>query len=144
MSDKDLPGASGPEADDGASKVIRLPRRPRRVTEETGERPRKTWHSEGGSVYDPAPTRPVLRSELQRETGWWPVDPGATRHPAAPHDPARTENDGSVVDLDALRRKRAGEAPATGIRRMAKPRRIRGPGKPGGGENDAPPTDELS
>ncbi|WP_194814187.1 hypothetical protein [Nocardia sp. XZ_19_385] len=117
-----------PEAEDGRSKVIRLPRRPRRVTEETSEQPRKTWHSEGDSVYDPAPTRPVLRSELQRETGWWPVDPGATRHPAA--QPGGAEQDGSVVDLDALRRKRAADAPVAGIRRRAKPRRISDPDSP--------------
>lgn len=117
--------SGSPGAGDGTSNVTRLPRRPRRVTEEAGERPHKTWRAEGGSVYDPAPTRPVLRSELQRETGWWPVDPGAARPLAPEDDPGSAEQEASVVDLDALRRKRAGDdAPAVGIRRMAKPRRI--------------------
>jgi hypothetical protein len=114
-----------PGSGDGTSKVTRLPRRPRRVTEEAGERPHKTWRSEGGSVYDPAPTKPVLRSELQRETGWWPVRPGAVHRAVPEDDPGSAEPDENVVDLDALRRKRAGgDAPAVGIRRMVKPRRI--------------------
>lgn len=114
-----------PGAGDGTSKVTRLPRRPRRVAEEAGERLPKTRRSDRGSVYDPAPTKPVLRSELQRETGWWPVDPGAARHPAPKDDPGSAEPDASVIDLDALRRKRAGDdAPAAGIRRMVKPRRV--------------------
>ncbi|MEV0248735.1 hypothetical protein AB0H76_19190 [Nocardia sp. NPDC050712] len=113
-----------PDADEEASKVIRLPRRPRRVGDEAAEHP-DPWHPDGSSVYDPAPTRPVLRSELQRETGWWPVDPGAIRHPAAPFDPDGGEHDGSVVDLDALRRQRAeGDNSVRGRRRMARPRRI--------------------
>lgn len=117
--------AGGTEAGDGDSKLTRLPRRPRRMTEEAGEPPHKTWRPDGGSVYDPAPTRPVLRSELQRETGWWTIDPGAARHTTPDTDPARADQDGSVIDLDALRRKRAGDnAPAAGIRRIAKPRRI--------------------
>ncbi|WP_433657823.1 hypothetical protein ACQPW1_39100 [Nocardia sp. CA-128927] len=115
-----------PEAGDGASKLIRLPHRPRRMTEDVSERPRKTWQSEGGSVFDAAPTRPVMRSELQRETGAWPVDPNLAQHPAPEGEPGGAEHDGSVVDLAALRRKRAAaDAPAAGIRRMAKPRRIR-------------------
>ncbi|WP_135232804.1 hypothetical protein [Nocardia sp. CS682] len=118
------------EAGDGASKLIRLPHRPRRMTEDAGERPRKTWRSEGGSVHDSAPTRPVMRSELQRETGAWPVDPGATWHAPPEGDPGKAEQDASVIDLGALRRKRAGDdAPAAGARRMVKPRRI-GPDKP--------------
>lgn len=112
-------------AGDGTSKVTRLPRRPRRVAEEADERLPKSWRSERGSVYDPAPTKPVLRSELQRETGWWPVDPGAARHAAPEDDPGSAAPAGSVVDLDALRRKRAAdEVPAAGIRRLNKPRRI--------------------
>lgn len=134
---------------DGTSNVTRLPRRPRRVAEEAGERLQKTWRSEGGSVYDPAPTKPVLRSELQRETGWWPVDPGAARHPAPVNDPGSASSEGNVVDLDALRRKRAGDdAPAPGIRRMVKPRRIEksageGSGTEGepGGDPDSPRLD---
>ncbi len=120
-----MKAAEPPGADDGTAKVTRLPRRPRRVTEEAGERPHKTWRSERGSVYDPAPTKPVLRSELQRETGWWPVDPGAGRHRAPEDDSASAGPEGSVVDLDALRRKRAGgDTAAGGTRRMVKPRRI--------------------
>lgn len=110
------PGETGSaEAGDGASNVTRLPRRPRRVTEDGGERRRKTWCSEGAPVDDPAPTRPVMRSELQRETGGWPLVP----------DPDGAEPEGSVVDLAAIRSKRAGAgAPAAGIRRLANPRRI--------------------
>ncbi|MFJ4655683.1 hypothetical protein ACIP5Y_30760 [Nocardia sp. NPDC088792] len=114
--------AAAPEP--GDAKLTRLPRRPRRMTEDVNEPPHKTWRPDGTSVYDPAPTRPVLRSELQRETGWWPIDPGAARHTAPETDPAGPDQDGSVIDLDALRRKRAGDAPTTGIRRIAKPRRI--------------------
>lgn len=125
-----------PGADDGTSKVTRLPRRPRRVAEEAGERLPKTRRSDRGSVYDPAPTKPVLRSELQRETGWWPVGPGAARHRAPENEPGSAEPDGTVVDLDALRRKRAGEdAPAPDIRRAVKPRRIaKSAGKRSGAE----------
>ncbi len=97
-----------PGAGDGTSKVTRLPRRPRRVTEEAGGGPRRTWCAQGGSVFDPAPTKPVLRSELQRETGWWPVAPVTARHPAPENDPGSSGPDGNVVDLDTLRRKRAG------------------------------------
>lgn len=112
------------EAADRTSKLTRLPRRPRRTTEEAGERPHKTWRSDGGggSVYDPAPTRPVLRSELERETGWWPVDAG----PAPDADSGSAENDGSVIDLASRRRR---DAPAGGIRRVARPRRIRPAGE---------------
>ncbi|WP_378738218.1 hypothetical protein [Nocardia brasiliensis] len=116
----------GTEAGDGASKLIRLPHRPRRMSEDVGGRPRKPWQSAGGSASDPAPTRPVLRSELQRETGAWPIDPALARQPAAADDPGRAEQDGSVIDLGAVRAKRAGDdVPASGTRRMAKPRRIR-------------------
>ncbi len=101
---EDTTAAEGrPEGDGSTAKLIRLPHRPRR----------RTWQPEGGTVFDPAPTRPVLRSELQSETGTWPVDPGAADH------------EGSVIDLGASRRKRAGnEAAGAGIRRLAKPRRI--------------------
>ncbi|MEV6771875.1 hypothetical protein AB0N05_24945 [Nocardia sp. NPDC051030] len=113
-----------PEAGEDTPNLVRLPRRPRRMTEETSERPQPAWRPEGGSVYDPAPTRPVLRSELQRETGWWLADPGSAL-PAPEHDQRGAEHDGSVTDLGALRRKRAGDdAPAAGIRRMPRPRRI--------------------
>ncbi|MFF0488171.1 hypothetical protein ACFYTQ_04030 [Nocardia sp. NPDC004068] len=112
------------EAETRASKVIRLPHRPRRTTEDTPDRRRKPRQPEGGAVYDPAPTRPVMRSELQ-ETGAWPVD----LRPAWQHTPVDVpddaERDGSVIDLGASRRKRASaEAPGAGIRRVAKPRRI--------------------
>ncbi|GAA5071498.1 hypothetical protein [Nocardia iowensis] len=117
-----------PEAGDGASKLIRLPHRPRRMSEDVGERPRKPWQPAGGSAFDPAPTRPVLRSELQRETGAWPIDPSLAWQPAAEDDPGSAEQGGSVIDLGALRAKRAGDdVPAAGIRR--KPRRI-GPDTP--------------
>lgn len=85
-----------------------------------------------------------MRSELQRETGSWPVDSSTAWHGPAVADTGRAvaeegpasvhagpaDQDASVVDLDELRRKRAGErAPAAGIRRIAKPRRIgKGPG----------------
>ncbi|WP_157535012.1 hypothetical protein [Nocardia inohanensis] len=126
---------AGPRAGEDDSKVIRLPRRPRRATEEGGEPPRRPWFPEGGSIYDPAPTRPVTRSELQRETGWWPADQGAVPPPPPEGARGEAEHDGSVIDLGALRRKRAGEdAPATGRRRMAKPRRI---GPTAGGDTEA-------
>ncbi|WP_282776657.1 MULTISPECIES: hypothetical protein [unclassified Nocardia] len=118
-------GASGAGASE-AGKPVRLPRRPRRMSEEPGEQPRKTWRSEGGgSVYDPAPTRPVLRSELQRETGWWQAGPGSAWLPTVRPDAADAEQDASVIDFGAARRKRDGaEGRARGGRRMAKPRRI--------------------
>ncbi|PPJ31705.1 hypothetical protein C5E45_22865 [Nocardia nova] len=48
------------------------------------------------------------------------ADSGPAADDACPGD-----QDASVVDLDELRRKRAGEtAPTAGIRRIAKPRRI--------------------
>ncbi|WP_040859464.1 hypothetical protein [Nocardia niigatensis] len=130
------------------SKITRLPRRPRRKNEEAVERPQQPWRPAGGSVYDPAPTRPVLRSELQRETGWWPVDPGPGPHAPA-SDPGTGEHDGSVIDLGAMRRKRAGDdAPVAGIRPVARPRRIgpaAGEGSAGtqdsGGDPDVPPPD---
>ncbi|MEC3919924.1 hypothetical protein [Nocardia sp. CDC160] len=100
--------------------LTRMPRRPRRMTEEVGGPPDQPWRHDGGSRYDPAPTRPVTRSELQRETGWWPADPGANTQPeAAPG------HEGSVIDFGAARARRiGGEAPAAGIRRVARPRRI--------------------
>ncbi|MTE12812.1 hypothetical protein [Nocardia aurantiaca] len=135
-----------PEADEGNSKLTRLPRRPRRMTEEVSDRPRNAWRPDGGSIYDPAPTRPVLRSELQRETGWWPVDPGPARHPAPAHDPGRADNDGNVIDLGAARRKRAGDdAPVTGVRRPARPRRIgsgAAEGRDASGDQDNDRTDD--
>ncbi|AYF76930.1 hypothetical protein D7D52_27495 [Nocardia yunnanensis] len=129
--------AGSPEAGDAASNLTRLPRRPRRMSEEVS--PRKTWQPEGLSAYDPAPTRPVLRSELQRETGWWPVDPGQAGF--TPHTDAANGSgeDGSVIDLGTARRKRAAEdAPAAGIRRVAKPRRI---GPAAGSDTQGHPTD---
>ncbi|MBF6331121.1 hypothetical protein [Nocardia transvalensis] len=117
------------EAGDGASKLVRLPHRPRRMTEDAGERRRKTWRSEGGSVFDPAPTRPVLRSELQCETGAWPVDLGPAWQHVPDEEPGGAEHGGSVIDLGAWRKRAGDAAPAVGIRRMAKPRRI-GPDTP--------------
>ncbi|MFE3446596.1 hypothetical protein ACFXNW_26515 [Nocardia sp. NPDC059180] len=87
-------------------------------------------------MYDPTPTRPVLRSELQGETGAWPVDPAAAWSPTAAVDPANADQDGSVVDLAEMRRKRTGDDdPAVGNRRLPKPRRI-GEGSSGDGEDD--------
>ncbi|WP_280503472.1 hypothetical protein [Nocardia farcinica] len=94
-----------PGAGDDSSKVTRLPRRPRRVTEEPGARPRRAWLPETGYVFDPAPTKPVLRSELQRETGWWPVTPATDSHPAPE---SGQDREGDVIDLDSSRRRRSG------------------------------------
>lgn len=103
-----------------------LPGRPRRVTGRVAKRPRKTWQSEGGGAFDPAPTRPVLRAELQGETGAWPIQPGGNWRSAPEDGSDRAEHSGNVVDLSASIRKRAAEgAPAAGVRRVAKPRRIR-------------------
>ncbi|MFE9581161.1 hypothetical protein ACFYO1_32640 [Nocardia sp. NPDC006044] len=119
--------AGSPEADPDAAKLTRLPRSPRRMTDEPGERPRKTWRTEGDAIHEAPPTRPVMRSELQRDTGWWTADPGQVPDP---------EHDGSVIDLGAARRKRArADAPAAGIRRRARPRRI------GPGDTDSPQPD---
>ncbi|WP_157126266.1 hypothetical protein [Nocardia mikamii] len=162
MSDQEVPGSrSAPKnTGAGAPKVVQLPRRPRRVADDAAEPPRKTWRSEGGRGPDPAPTRPVMRAELQRETGSWPMDSGAAWHgPAvadkgpATDDASPADQDASVVDLDELRRKRAGEtAPAAGIRRIAKPRRIgKGANDRSGvdgdnrdGAQDSPSTDEYT
>ncbi|BDT89351.1 hypothetical protein GV791_03750 [Nocardia cyriacigeorgica] len=66
----------------------------------------------------------MLRSELQGETGAWPVHPAATWSSAAAADSHSTDQDASVVDL-AARRKRTGDTdPAIGTRRLPKPRRI--------------------
>lgn len=124
--------AGSPEADQGAAKLTRLPRSPRRMTDEAGERPRKTWRTEGDAIHEAPPTRPVLRSELQRDTGWWTADPGQVPEGAPEHD-------GSVIDLGAARRKRArDDAPAAGIRRRARPRRI-GPSADPGDSDSAQP-----
>ncbi|MFC9895721.1 hypothetical protein ACFVMC_18710 [Nocardia sp. NPDC127579] len=110
------PGGNEPDR-----KVIRLPRRPRRVTEDTAPQPRKTWRTDTGSSFDPAPTRPVSRSELQGETGWWRAETGADSPP---------ETDGTVVDLDTLRRRRAAENGSIArVRRVPKARRISDPPK---------------
>ncbi|MFI6170627.1 hypothetical protein ACIBCN_27850 [Nocardia sp. NPDC051052] len=119
-----LKAAESDRAEEGESKLIRLPHHPRRMTEDAAERPRKTWRSEGGSAFDAPPTRPVTRSELQGETGAWPADAGSQ------DDQGGVGQDASIIDFGASRRKRAGrDAPAAGIRRMAKPRRI-GPDTP--------------
>ncbi|MFI7190665.1 hypothetical protein ACIBQ0_13100 [Nocardia nova] len=144
MSDQEVPGSRSAPKDTGAGapKVVQLPRRPRRVAQDAAQPARKTWRSEGSRVNDPPPTRPVMRSELQRETGAWPVNPAAAwRGPAvgdsspAADDACPGDQDASVVDLDELRRKRAGEAaPAAAIRRIAKPRRIGKGAADGSGE----------
>lgn len=128
MSDELSGPGTPPNPDENAleaAKLTRLPRRPRRLPEDPDGPPRKTWHASGDSPYEPAPTRPVLRSELQRETGWWPVDPGPARPTTPPQDPTQPARDATIFDLDALRRRRAGDtSPTVGIRRIAKPRRI--------------------
>lgn len=112
------------------------------MSEGTAERPRRTWDPEAQSAYDPAPTRPVLRSELEQETGWFPEDRGRAHHPppepdadralprhtAADDEPARPERDAGVVDLAAMRQNRA-----NGPRRAPRPRRINS----GSGEGSA-------
>ncbi|MFF2083752.1 hypothetical protein ACFVVM_08235 [Nocardia sp. NPDC058176] len=116
----------GPDAaTGGASNVVRLPRRPRRGGEDVGDARRRPWSPE--AVYDPAPTRPVTRAELQGETGTWPVDA------PAPVD-GTTEQERNVIDLGASRRKRADASPG-GSRPKVKPRRIgHGEKKPGSSE----------
>lgn len=113
----------------GASNVVRLPRLPRRGRTEASEARRRPWYPE--PVYDPAPTRPVTRAELQQETGAWPID-GSPRR-AAPTSES-TERDADVIDLGASRRRRAGADSAPAVTRpRVSPRRV-GPGdrKPGG------------
>lgn len=112
-------------ADGGGSNVVRLPRPPRRVGEENrgGQRPGLPE-----AVSDPAPTRPVTRAELQSETGAWPADPSR----AQPDLPAGGE--GTVVDFDPSRRRRADPAPG-GARPRITPRRV---GKPGEGGSTPP------
>jgi hypothetical protein len=63
-----------------------------------------------------------MRSELERETGSWPVS-AATTWGTASAEAHSSGQDGSVVDLDKLRRKRAGDDAATG-RRLPRPRRV--------------------
>ncbi|MFF7943983.1 hypothetical protein ACFZC5_30110 [Nocardia gamkensis] len=61
------------------------------------------------------------------------------------NDPGSAEPEGNVVDLDALRRKRAGDdAPAAGIRRMVKPRRIEKNAGEGSGTEGEPDRDPDS
>ncbi|MGV9412367.1 hypothetical protein ACWDOP_20845 [Nocardia sp. NPDC003693] len=135
-----------PAADDdgAAAKLTRLPRRPRRMTEEPAQPPRQPWRPDGVPLYDPAPTRPVTRSELQRETGWWPAasPPPGFPAPEAPGAPAGSaaDQDAGVVDLTAFRRKRSGEDATSfgGIRRMAKPRRISPATEPEAGRERKP------
>ncbi|APE35431.1 hypothetical protein BOX37_17405 [Nocardia mangyaensis] len=119
---EDVSGAGG----GGASNVVRLPKRPRRGREDVGDAQRRPWSPE--TVYDPAPTRPVTRAELQGETGAWPVDTAAQAKGNAEHER-------NVIDLDASRRKRGGaSAWSAGPRPRVKPRRIGHADKePGGG-----------
>lgn len=126
MSDREIPqwhAVPRPRTVDRSSKVVQLPKRPRRVEDEADPQPRKTWRSERGNVYDPPPTRPVMRSELQAETGAWQAEPTAWQSDVSAAA-CRPERDGSVVDLDELRRKRADHTPGAGMRRAVKPRRI--------------------
>ncbi|MFD3593003.1 hypothetical protein ACFWU5_09760 [Nocardia sp. NPDC058640] len=89
------------------SNVVRLPKRPRRGREDSGEGPRRTWFPD--PVDDPAQTRPVTRAELQRETETRPLE--------------TVDHDDSVIDLAASRRKRANTPPGV-ARPMVRPRRI--------------------
>lgn len=109
--------ADAPGAGDAESNVVRMSRRPRRVPDEPAAGPPKAW--EENAPGDPPPTRPVLRSELQAETGAWPVPPPAP----APG----TTHGGDLVELDAWQRRRAG---APGPRRV-RPRRVVKPDEDG-------------
>ncbi|MFC4128466.1 hypothetical protein [Nocardia rhizosphaerae] len=112
-------GGSG-TPDGAASNVVRLPRRPRRGREDAGDAERKPWSPD--PVYDPAPTRPVTRAELQAATESWPADAPPPTGRAAGHE-------GNVIDLDESRRNRAkGDVPARAVRPKMTPRRI-GPGE---------------
>ncbi|MEV0063543.1 hypothetical protein [Nocardia sp. NPDC050718] len=128
-------GGSG-AAEAGASNVVRLPRRPRRGREDAGEARHLPWYPE--AVYDPAPTRPVTRAELQGETGSWSAD--AQGRPVPPGG-GSVEHERNVIDFGASRRKRAGtESSPAGQRPTMKPRRV-GPverktgGEPGSSEH---------
>ncbi|MFC4374288.1 hypothetical protein ACFO5K_09255 [Nocardia halotolerans] len=102
-------------AADGATNVVRLPKRPRRSQSEVG--PARRWPRDG--AYDPAPTRPVTRAELQRESATLPFEQ------VAPPGSGDNEQDADLIDLDASRRKRVGEDARPGrTRRMVRPRRV--------------------
>ncbi|MDO3646189.1 hypothetical protein [Nocardia mangyaensis] len=112
-----------------ASNVVRLPKRPRRGRDDLSDAQRRPWSPE--AVYDPAPTRPVTRAELQGETGAWPVDAAAQANGNAEHER-------NVIDLGASRRKRGGaSASFGGPRPRVKPRRIGHADKELGGDTDA-------
>ena len=106
------PGA----ADEAASNVVRLPKRPRHSRDNDGQA-RRPW--EPDPVYDPAPTRPVTRAELQAETASWSAD-AAERAAAALGDTGEPEN--NVIDLVASRRTRADGS--RGVRPRVMPRRV--------------------
>lgn len=128
-------GGSG-ATEGGASNVVRLPRWPRRGREDVGEARRRPRFPE--AVYDPAPTRPVTRAELQCESGLWPVDAAAW---SAAQAGGNAEHERNVISLGASRRNRAGgDASPGGSRPMVMPRRI-GPGerKQGGDDIASPP-----
>ncbi|MEV0685082.1 hypothetical protein AB0I35_14575 [Nocardia sp. NPDC050378] len=99
-----------------AAKVVRLPRRPRHSPQDVNDPRRRPWYSP--PVYDPAPTRPVTRAELQAETGTWSADV----EPQHPSD-GSPAHEADVIDLAASRRKRGGDSPR-GIRPKMMPRRV--------------------
>ncbi|PFX00577.1 hypothetical protein CJ469_04399 [Nocardia farcinica] len=113
------------------STVVRLPRQPRRVVEEPAGRRDKPWRDNAPG--DPPPTRPVLRSELQAETGAWQAE--ADGPVGSAPEPGAAERGGELVELHAWQRKRAsGKPPAP---RRIRPRRIdRNAGDRGGADRD--------
>ncbi|MEV0432199.1 hypothetical protein [Nocardia sp. NPDC050413] len=112
-----MKGTEGRSSAEGAaSKVVRLPRRPRHSPQDLDDPRRRPWYSP--PVYDPAPTRPVTRAELQAETGTWSAD-AESQHPAD-GSPA---HEADVIDLAASRRKRSGDSPR-GARPKMMPRRV--------------------
>ncbi|MFB7874505.1 hypothetical protein ACFC06_04580 [Nocardia sp. NPDC056064] len=115
------------KAEDNGSNVVRLPRRPRRGRHDIGDARQRPWGS--GAVDDPAPTRPVTRAELERESGSWLAA-------AAPPEDGEREN--TVVDFEESRRRRA-DSGARAVRPRVMPRRIDNGEKRQGGESDPAP-----
>ncbi|MFC6010794.1 hypothetical protein [Nocardia lasii] len=83
-------------------------------------------------MYDPAPTRPVTRAELQAETASWSAD-AAERAAAALGDSGASEN--NVIDLVASRRNRGADG-SRGVRPRMMPRRVTPVEKKTPGESD--------
>ncbi|WP_278262517.1 hypothetical protein [Nocardia sp. AG03] len=117
------------KAEDGESNVVRLPKRPRRGGDDIGDARQRPWGA--GAVDDPAPTRPVTRAELERESGAWLA---AAVPPPAPDG----EHENTVIDFEASRRKRADSATGS-VRPRVRPRRIDTGEKRRGGDPDPTP-----